>query len=76
MGISRLTGMIIQSRGDDIKCDVGGPDKNGKYVGWIMLYQDGEFDHALLDSGPSFNSEKAALEKMEALVTEIRGMDL
>ena len=76
MGISMLTAMIIQSRGDDVKCEVAGPNKDGKYIGWINLYQDSEYDHALLDSGPAFDSKDAALEKMESVVKQIRNMDL
>ena len=75
--MTRITAIIIQSRGDDIRCQAGGPAKdNGKYVGWITLYRGDEYDHELVSTEPIFNTEKDAVAHMEDLVKEVRAMDL
>ena len=77
MGVSMLTAMIIQSRGKDVKCLAGGPDKStGKYVGWITLFQDGEYDHELLSSEPIYETKGKAIKAMRDFVAEIRAVDL
>jgi hypothetical protein len=76
MGVTMLTALIIQSRGDDVKCEYTGPDKDGMYTGWINLYRDEEYDHPLLDSGPTFKEKKIAIETMEGIVVQIREIDL
>jgi len=82
MGISVMTALVIQSRGDDIHCEAEGPccavgdEAHGKWVGWINLYRDGEFDHPLLDSGPRFNTADEAIDAMKKLVAEIRQMKI
>ena len=73
MGMNNLTYLIIATRGDDIKCDFGGPSKkNGKYVGWITLYRNGEYDHELLNTEAIFETGLEAKEHMENLVSKIR----
>ena len=75
--MNMITAMIIQSRGDDIVCSAGGPTKdNGKWVGWITLYRDGEYDHELLSSQPVFDTKKDAVEYMKGVVKSVREMDL
>lgn len=76
-GMTRLTGMIIQSRGDDIVCAAGGPSReNGKFCGWIELYRNGEYDHALLSSPAIYDSEEVAIKEMENIVTKVRSIGL
>lgn len=74
--MTRLTALIIQSRGDDIVCTAGGPNKNGKFSGWIELYRNGEFDHALLSSEPVYTSEEVATEEMRKIVKQVRSAEL
>lgn len=72
-----LTALIIQSRGDDIVCDAGGPTKKeGKYVGWIQLYRNGEYDHDLVSTEPVYDSKQDAIFAMQELVKTVRAMDL
>jgi len=72
-GITLRTALIIQNN-PLVKCSAGGPAKNGKYVGWIML--DVDKWHPLLNSEPVFSSEKEAIETMQAVVDSIRATDL
>ena len=76
MGISRLDAMIIQSRGDDIKVQAGGPSKDGKWAMWIMLYNGEEYDHPILSTQAVFDTEEAAIQHGKDLVAEIRALDL
>ena len=77
MGITAITVMTIQSRGKDVKCAAGGPDKEtGKYAGWISLYRNGEYDHDLLSTGPVYDTKKDAIKAMKKVVEEIRAVDL
>lgn len=71
-----LTALIIQSRGDDIVCDAGGPTENGKYSGWIQLYRNGEYDHDLVSTEPVYDSKQDAIFAMQELVKTVRAMDL
>lgn len=74
-GLSKLDAAVIQSRGDDIKCEAGGPSSEGKWSDWIMLYRRGEFDHPVVSTQPIFNSAEEAINRMEEVVREIRAMD-
>ncbi|TSC96925.1 MAG: hypothetical protein CEN88_256 [Candidatus Berkelbacteria bacterium Licking1014_2] len=74
--MDHLTALIIQTRGDDIRCLAGGPDKDGKYAGWISLYRGDEYDHDLLSTNPCFQDEASAIKHMQSLVEEIRTMDI
>lgn len=75
--MTRLTAMIIQSRGDDIRCEILGEDKEtGKISGCIMLYNDDVAHTMLLSSPPIFNTSQECIEKMKQAVEEIRKLDL
>lgn len=76
MPISRLDALIIQTRGDDIRCLAGSPDKDGKYAGWICLFRGDEYDHDLLSTNAVFPNAQAAVEHMQSLVKEIRTMEV
>ena len=69
MGISMLTAFIIKNN-SLVKCDAGGPDTNGKYMGWIVL-DEGRW-HPLLNSEPIFDSKQSAINEMEKLVTKLK----
>lgn len=71
-----LDALIIQTRGDDIRCLAGGPNKNGKYAGWISLFRGDEYDHDILSTNAIFPSGETAIEHMRSLVEEIRKMEL
>ncbi len=72
MGISNLTIIIIASRGNDIRADVGGPNGDGKYVGWVVLHRpNGEHDHELL-GGSSVDTREEALEMAQSVIDIIR----
>lgn len=72
--MTKLTAAIIQTRGDDIKCEAGGPDNEGKYTGWITLYRKGELDRNLLNTPPVYNTEKEAVAAVTTAVEEVRNM--
>jgi hypothetical protein len=72
-----LTALEIQGNGDNIRCEAGGPSTdNGKYVGWISLYRDGELHKHLLSSESIFESSKDAVQYMKNVVKEVREMKL
>ena len=75
MAISRLTGMIIQTRGDDVKVRSILDGGTGKYAMGIELWTNGEYDYLLLDTLPAtFETEAEALKCGNDLVAEIRAM--
>jgi hypothetical protein len=76
MGVSRITALIIQTRGKDVVCDVGGPSEEDKYYGLISLHRNGEFDHDLLSTEPIFNTKEQALIAMQDTVKQIRSITL
>ena len=71
-----ITALEIQTNGDNVKCLAGGPDKTGKWTGWIYLYRDGDIHKAMLSTEAVFETEAEALTHMEDLVTEVRELDL
>jgi hypothetical protein len=71
-----ITALEIQTNGDNIVCDVGGPAKNGKFCGWISLFRDGDLHKHLLSTHPIFATAKEATEYVEKIVTDVRAMDL
>ena len=74
--MTRLTGLIIQTNGENVVCDSAGPDKFGKYAGWISLFKDGSYHSSLLSTNGIYDSTEEAEKKMKNLVEEIRAMDL
>lgn len=69
MGMTKLTAIIIKTN-PLVKCDAGGPDKDGKYVGWIML--DVDRWHPLLNTEPIYSSNEEAIKAMQLIVDKIR----
>ncbi len=71
---------VLTIQGRDVRCGAGGPctegepNEIGKYCGWIML--DVERWHPLVNTNPIYDTEKEAEEKMEALVAEVRALDM
>ena len=74
--MTRLTGMIIQTRGEDIVCTAGGPGHDGTHYGFVELHRDGEYDHVLITLPTVYKSEEAALTAATELVREVRAMEL
>lgn len=72
--MTRLTALIIQTNGDDIKADTGG--EGDKWIGWIKLYKNGEYDRLLMSSEPIYKSREAAIDAMNELINKVRAIDL
>jgi len=68
MSISVMDALVIQNR--DVRCEAGGPDKDGKWAGWIMIDEDRW--SPVLNTQPIFESKEAAIKCMENLVSEVR----
>ena len=74
--MTRLTALEICTNGKDIKCTAGGPSKeNGKYVGWIERWRDGNYHKPLLNSEAIYDTEKDAIKAMKEVVKEIQSKD-
>ncbi len=72
-----VTSLTIQGNDDNIHCDAGGPSKrNGKYVGWISLWRNGELHCELLSTEPVFDTSEEAIKYMEDIVTKVRTLKL
>jgi hypothetical protein len=77
MSISRITALIIQTNGDNIRAEVQGQDSTtGKYTGCIAQYKNGERHTTLASSAPTFNNREEAITAMEALIEIISKHDL
>ena len=72
MSISRLTALTIQNNSDTIVCESGGPNKNGKFVGWISMPN----GRTLLNTEAIYDSSKKAISAMQDIVDEINKTDL
>jgi hypothetical protein len=71
MGMSRLTALIILSRGDDIHVTSAGPC-DGKYIGWITLGEEDRY-RPLLNTEPIYDTSEQAEAAMRKVVDDIRG---
>ena len=77
MGITLITGLTIQNRGDEIECLAGGPDPDtGKYLGWIYLNESGRIPRPLLNTEPIYGTEGEAVEAMTKIVADVPKVDL
>lgn len=73
MSISNYTALVIANN-PHVEADVGGPAKNGKYVGWIFIEESEESKYRpLLNTKPIYNTKEAALKAMQETIDEIRG---
>ncbi len=70
--MTRRTSFIIQTNGDNIKCESLGQGENKKWIGGINLYKDGFFHITLASSDPIFGSEAKAIESMKEIVMKLR----
>lgn len=70
MSIPNLTALVIATR-DDIVVDAGGPDKNGKYTGWITLGLEDRY-RPLLNSEAIYDGVEEAKKAMQKIVDDIR----
>jgi uncharacterized protein YegP (UPF0339 family) len=69
MAISRLTAYIISSR-KDIVITFGGPNKDGKYMGWITLPKQDNY-RMLLNTEDLYNSKKEAIDAITRVYNQI-----
>lgn len=76
MGISRHTAILIQSNGDDIRCEAAGPHPDTeKYGGWISLWRNDRPHIApLVSSEYTFDTKEEAIAYMQDVVEEIRNV--
>ncbi len=73
--ISQIDLMVIQRRGDDVKCTYGGPSKKrGKFVAWIELFNGDDFHRHILNTNDIFDSAEAAKSWAEKFVAAVRKM--
>ncbi len=73
--MTRLTAMIIQTRGDDVKVHVGKAE-NGLW-GWSLdLYRGDEYDRLLLTAQCKHDDEKYARDEVEKFLKDVRECDL
>jgi hypothetical protein len=68
MGLSRLTAYAIATR--DVIVTAGGPDKDGKFMGWITFGEEENY-RPLLNTGPDYDSEEDAKKAMQEIKDEI-----
>lgn len=77
MGISRLSAMIIQTRGDEIKPEVlGQSGDTSKWAGALALFKGDEFDYYLVTSTYVYDTHEEALECMQSLIDKIRSPEI
>jgi hypothetical protein len=77
MGISRLSALIIQSRGDEVRPEVlGQSTENDKWAGALSLYKGMEFDYHIVTTSPVHDTEEEVVPRMQELLDEIREMEL
>jgi hypothetical protein len=74
MGISLSTALTIQGD-ENITTSVGGPDKTGKYTGWIMGPRSHERWDPLLNTEPIYDSEEEARAAVDDIVARVRAAD-
>ena len=77
MGLSLIDALVIQTRGDDVRVEAGGPSKeNGKYTCWINLYNGEDFHRPIVNTQTCFDTAKAAENWGREFVDKVRAMKL
>ena len=71
MGVSLRNAIIIQSQGNNIRCEAFETER-GNWFGEINLYKERIFHTTLISSSPSFKSSKDAIEHMKGVVKDVR----
>jgi hypothetical protein len=75
--VTKLTAILIQIHGKDIKCEAVGPTRKGrKFMGLVNLYMNGEFHSTLLSSQAIYETPGLAVSEMQRVVDNVRAMDL
>jgi hypothetical protein len=74
MGITRITALIIATRGDDVRATTSiQPDPvNGKWASFICLYRGDEFDHFLMSTPPIFETQAEAQAAGDEVIRFVR----
>ena len=80
MGVSRMTGITIQSweDTDDPSQDglyVAAGENGAQWAGFLYLCKGGDIHSLLLSTTPIFDSAEKAEESIRKVVTEIRALD-
>ena len=73
MQLSRITAMIIQ--GNDVDCYSTGPDKNGKYAGWLSRMGRRNY-RALINTGAMYETPEEAVSEMNKIVDGVKQLKL
>ena len=76
MGLSLLDALVIQTNGENIRCGAVQEKPTGKWSGWVYLWRGGHIHRPVVNTNPVFESAEVAVSYMEALVKQVRGMDL
>ena len=74
--MSILTALIIRTNGENIHCEGAGPDKDGKYAGFVELWKDDRLHDILVQTRHTYSTRQEAVDTMKRLVTEVCEMDL
>lgn len=74
MGISLLTALSI--RNNKVKIEVAGPDKNGKYSGWISHFEGNGHYRPDISTEPVYASKQEARKAMQTIINEIKKLKL
>lgn len=74
--MTRLTALIIQSRGAEVHCEAAEDSQSKLWAGHISLYNGDRFDHLLLSTEPAFVDESLAIKAMQEIVKKIRAESL
>jgi hypothetical protein len=74
--MTRLTALIIQTNGDDIRCESAKDADSKQFIGVVNLYKSGSFHYTLLSSRDTFETPDAAVKAIKKVVEDIRAIDL
>ncbi len=67
--MTRITAFIIAT--NDVNCDAGGPDENGKWAGWISRMERENY-RPLISTEPVYDSKEEAVAAMEDIVKSVK----
>jgi len=73
--MTRLTAIIIRTRGDEVKPLVSQHPKTKKWASMVSLFKGEEFDYVLLSTEHIYDTKKAAVEAGEKVIKEVRELE-
>lgn len=76
MGMTRLTAIIIKTRGRDVRPSYR-ESESGKFAGMIELWKrgGGDFDYVLISTESEYKTKEEAVSAMDEIITAIRKDD-